>query len=125
MTQLHDVQGFYNPFETKFTIKPLTDLPIEDNSLQYRMMSTNDGYVEFATLDGEMCAHTWQCPGEGREFLKALEKYADSRKMKLTIPTVLNIRLEKIIKDNGYTMKVVPYMHDVCELWSKETEIKA
>ena len=27
-----------------------------------------------------------------------------------------------ILIDNGYTMKEVPYMDDVCELWSKERQ---
>lgn len=113
-----DAHDDHHP-ETKFIITSLKDLPVGDNSLQYRMKA-NDNYVDFATFDGELCAHTWQCPGQGREFLKALEEYAKNVKLKLTIPTVLNIRLEKILRDNGYTMKEVPYMDDMCELWSKD-----
>lgn len=105
--------------KTKFIITPLRDLLSGDNSIQYRM-SAKDNYVDFATLGDELCAHTWQCPGQGREFLKALEEYAKNVQLKLTIPTVLNIKLEYILRDNGYTMKEVPYMNDVCELWSKD-----
>lgn len=109
-----------NPFEKKFTIQPLKDMPIGDNSLHYRMSSSDGGHVDFGVLDGELCAYTWMCPKEGRAFLKTLETYSNKRKLKLTIPTVLNGALEKILRDNGYTMKEVPYMDDVCELWSKD-----
>lgn len=106
---------------TNLTILALTDLPIGDASLQYRIESMT-GYVDFAILDGELCAHTWQCPGEGRRFLKALEEHAGKNKLKLTIPTVLNPALEHILKDNGYAMMTVwdKYMNEDCELWSKE-----
>ncbi len=85
---------------------------------QYRMSSGN-GYVDFSILDGEICAHTWHCPGEGRKFLRKLEMYAEGLKLKLTIPTVLSPKLRKILADNGYSIKYVPYMNDVYELWEK------
>jgi len=85
---------------------------------QHRMSSGN-GYVDFSILDGEICAHTWNCPGEGRKFLRKLERYAEDLKLKLTIPTVLSPKLRKILADNGYSIKYVPYMNDVYELWEK------
>jgi len=99
-------------------ILELNDLPTGDNSKQYRMMSEH-GYVDFAILDNELCAHTWFCPSEGRLFLKELELEATKRKLRLTVPTVLSLRLEHILKDNGYTMKKSPYFDDIVELWSK------
>ena len=105
--------------EPVFKIKPLIDLPVGDGSLHFRI-SKGENYVDFGILDGEMAAYMWECPGEGRIFLKALEEEAQKRKLKLTIPTVLNPKLEKILVDNGYTMKEVPYMDDMCELWSKD-----
>lgn len=105
--------------EPVFEIKPLTDMPIGDGSLHYRI-SKGENFVDFGIMDGEMAAYMWECPMEGRVFLKALEEQAQIRKLKLTIPTILNPRLEKILRDNGYTMKEVPYMDDVCELWSKD-----
>ncbi len=122
MTHLHYVQGFYNPFETKqLQIRPLNDLPVGDASLQYRIESKT-GYVDFAILDGELCAHTWQCPKEGRRFLKVLEEHAEKKGLKFTIPTVLNPKLMHILKTSGYKkgMVWVDYMDDFCELWSKE-----
>jgi hypothetical protein len=105
-------------FEPQFEIKPLTDMPIGDNSLHYRI-SKGDNFVDFGVFDSEMAAYMWECPGEGRVFLKALEKHAQKNKLKLTIPTILNPKLEVILRENGYTMKEVPYMDDVCELWAK------
>lgn len=105
--------------EPLFEIKPLTNLPIGDGSLHYRI-SKGENFVDFGVMDGEMAAYMWECPGEGRVFLKALEDQAQVRKLKLTIPTILNTRLEAILRDSGYTMKEVPYMGDVVELWSKD-----
>ena len=96
---------------------------IELKNLQTSMsqcrMSSDNGYVDFSILSDEICAHTWHCPGEGRTFLRELEKYADDLKLKLTISTVLNQKLRKILIDNGYSIKYVPYMDDVYELWEK------
>ncbi len=102
-------------------IRTLKDLPIADASLQYRMESEN-GCVDFAILDGELCAHTWECPKEGREFLKSLEEYAKKKGLKLTIPTVLNPALAHILKTSGYKTEMVwvDCRDDFCELWSKE-----
>lgn len=97
----------------------LRDLPAGDDSNQFRMISVENGYVDFSILRDEMCAHTWACPGEGKTFLKELEAYSYKLKLRLTIPTVLNPKLEKILKDNNYTMREVPYMDDILELWSK------
>jgi len=108
-------------FEPHFEIKPLTDLRISDGSLHYRM-SKGESFVDFGVMNGEMAAYNWDRPGEGRIFLKALEDYAKEKKLKLVVPTVLNKKLEAILIDNGYTMKEVPYMDDVCELWSKERQ---
>lgn len=99
-------------------ITELKNLPIGNNVSQCRMSSDN-GYVDFSILSDEICAHTWHCPGEGRIFLLELEKYADELKLKLTISTVLNQKLRKILIDNGYSIKYVPYMNDVYELWEK------
>ncbi len=89
-------------------IKSLTGLPSGDNSKQFRMMSEKR-HVDFAILDGELCAHTWQAEGEGRLFLNELEQYASNHHLKLTIPTVLNPRLQAILEQNGYTMMEVPF----------------
>lgn len=94
------------------------NLPMGDNVPQCRMWSDN-GYVDFSILKDQICAHTWHCPGEGRIFLMKLEKYADYLKLKLTISTVLNPKLRKILEENGYSIRYVPYMDDVCELWEK------
>ena len=94
------------------------NLPKESNVSQCRMLSDN-GYVDFSILNNEICAHSWHCPGEGHIFLMELEKCADSLKLKLTISTVLNPKLRKILIDNGYSIKYVPYMDDVIELWEK------
>lgn len=106
-------------YETCFEINPLTDLPVRDGSLHYRISKDNK-YVDFGVLNGEIAAYTWDCIGEGRIFLEALEQHAIKVGLKLTIPTVLNPKLESILKDNGYIMKEVPYFDDVCELWSKD-----
>ncbi len=104
-----------------FSIRSLKDIPIGDASLQYRIESET-GYVDFAILDGELCAHTWQCPKEGRLFLKALEDHAEKKGLKLTIPTVLSPKLLHILKTSGYIKEMVwvDYMDDWCELWSKK-----
>jgi hypothetical protein len=90
-----------------------------DGSQHFSMLSEK-GYVEFAILDGELSAYQWEAYGEGRLFLKELEQYASEHNLKLTIPTMLNPRLQTILEQNGYKMKEVPYFDDVCELWSKE-----
>jgi len=102
-------------------VKEFTDIPIADNSRHYRMSSGNH-YVDFGVLDGELCAYLWGCPREGRMFLKALEEYAKRENLKLTVPTVLSPRLERILMDNGYSMKEVPYLGDICEVWSKDEQ---
>jgi len=103
-------------YEAKFEIKPLTDLPIGDHSLHYKL-SKNKSYVDFGIL--EIAAYMWECPTEGRVFIKELDKYAKKNNLKLVIPTVLNPKLETILGEAGYTLKEVPYMGDICELWSK------
>lgn len=83
-------------------------------------MFSGNHYVDFGVLDGELCAYLWGCPGEGRIFLKALEEYAGNNNLKLTVPTVLSDRLVKILSDNGYSPKEVPYLGDICEVWRKD-----
>ena len=109
-----------------FTIIPinigrLEDNVGEDNSKHFRIFKGKH-YVDFGILDGEISAYIWGCPHEGRIFLKALEQYAKKNNLKLTIPTVLSPRLEHILEDNGYTKKEVPYLGDICELWSKDAK---
>lgn len=104
--------------DSRFEIIPLTDLPVSDGSLHYRISKDNN-YVDFGVSNGEIAAYTWDCPEEGRVFLEALEEYATKEGLNLTIPTVLNPKLESILKYNGYTMKEVPYLDGMCELWSK------
>jgi len=99
-------------------IKEFTDILIADNSRHYRMFSGNH-YVDFGVLDGELCAYLWGCPREGRVFLKALEEYAERKGLKLTVPTVLSVKLAKILTDNGYKPKEELYFGDICEVWSK------
>ena len=99
-------------------IEELKNLPVGSSSHQFRM-SSDKGYVDFSILDNEICAHTWRCPGEGRIFLRELEKYDDILGLKLTIPTVLNPKLRKILTDNRYSTKLAKYMGDKYELWEK------
>lgn len=93
--------------------------PEADGSRHY-MMRSEKGRVDFGIMNGELCAYTWNCRGEGRLFLKELEKCAEERNLKLTVPTVLSYRLRRILEENGYSMKEVPYLDDICELWSKD-----
>jgi hypothetical protein len=82
-------------------------------------MRSEKGCVYFGITNGELCAYTWNCRGEGRLFLKELERYAEKHNLKLTVPTVLSYRLQRILEENGYSMNEVPYLDDICELWSK------
>lgn len=96
-----------------------------DGSEQFIMKSSSGGQVQFATLDEEMCAHTWMCPNEGREFLAALEEHAKNISKQLTVCTVLNPKLITILVENGYKMyiDVVELGGGYCEkyeVWSKE-----
>jgi hypothetical protein len=100
-------------------VQELNGLQIADGSRHY-LMRSEKGRVEFGILNGELCAYSWNCRGEGRVFLKELERYAEKHDLKLTVPTVLSHRLQKILEENGYSMKEVPYLNDVCELWSKD-----
>ena len=106
--------------EPIFRISELTNMSIGDNSKHFRMTKGRN-WVDFSILGGKLAVYMWECPSEGKVFLKALEKYAKKNKLKLIIPTVLNMHLEKILEDNGYTMKEVTYRDDVCELWTKDT----
>lgn len=73
-----------------------------DDSRHYRMISEK-GYVQFSICENKMYAYYWVCPGEGRIFLKELEKYAHDNKLVLIIiNNVTNPALEKILKDNYY-----------------------
>ena len=99
-------------------IVELKILPKKDSSHQRRMLS-NNGYVDFSLLKDGVCAHTWHCPGEGRIFLRALEKYADEIGTKVIVPTVLNAKLRNILIENGYSKKYIRYMDDAIELWEK------
>ena len=81
-------------FEPHFEIKPITDLLIGDGSLHYRM-SKGDNFVDFGVFSGEMAAYMWECPGEGRVFLKALEEYANEKKLKL------HLQLNQVVGLNG------------------------
>ena len=105
--------------EYPFVVKELNDWPSGDGSKHFRM-TYGDKYAGFGVMFHEMAAYMWECPGEGRLFLKELEKHAEKLKVKLVIPTVLNLKLERILKEEGYTMKEVLYMDDICELWTKE-----
>ena len=106
-------------YDPRFEINPLTDLPVSDGSLHYQISKGNN-YVDFGVFNGGIAAYTWDCPGEGRIFLEALEEYATKEGLNLTIPTVLNPKLKSILKGNGYTMKEVPYLDGVYGLWSKD-----
>lgn len=103
-----------------FTVRSLKDLPVADASLQFRIESAT-GYVDFATFKDELCAHTWQCPGEGRLFLKALEEHAKKLKLTLTIPNVLNPALKHILESSGYSPTAIydENFDQEIELWSK------
>jgi hypothetical protein len=99
------------------------DIITGDGSRQFNMVSDKNGVVQFATLEDEMCAHTWQCPTEGRAFLNALEQHAKNIKKELTIPTVINPKLVKILLDNNYYPKnenvYFGECMEVCETWRK------
>ena len=98
-----------------------------DGSQQYNMMSDKGGVVQFATFDDEMCAHTWHCPGEGKQFLAALEEHANKIDRKLTIPTVINPKLANILSVAGYVKTyrevVCMGMVDTVELWIHKREV--
>ena len=86
--------------------------------------------VCFSVMEDELCAHTWNCIGEGREFLKELEWYADFLQLQLTVPTVINPKLRTILEDNGYSKRLVefepePNSVDWVEIWSKQREVIA
>lgn len=98
----------------------LIPICLDNGSAHFRMQSNTGGYVAFGIMNGEMSAYEWNCPFQGRKFLKRLENYAIENNLRLTIPTVLNPKLRNILMDNGYTTKEVPYMDDVVELWSKD-----
>jgi hypothetical protein len=92
-------------------------------------IKSQDGGIVFCSSNKstkEFCAHTWHCPGEGRLFLKALEKYTQKKNFKLIISTVLNPRLATILKDNNYTSKVIqidlaPFMlNEPLEIYTKD-----
>ncbi len=95
--------------------------PSPDGSKHFRMFIPGEKYqyVDFAILKQEMCAYMWECEGNGRFFLAELERYASNRGYQLTIPTVLNPRLIRILEGNGYTMRAIRYYGYICELWSK------
>ncbi len=103
-------------------IEDVKILPIclYNGSAHFRMQSSTGGYVAFGVINGEMSAYEWNCPLQGRKFLKRLENYAKTNNLRLTIPKVSNPKLKKILIDNEYTIKEVPYIDDTCELWSKE-----
>lgn len=103
-----------------FTIRSLSDRQIADASIQYRIESVT-GYVDFAILEGELCAHTWQCPKEGREFLQALENLAEKAGLRFVVPNVLNPALQHILITSGYlpTKAWDNYMKKECGVWAK------
>ena len=95
-----------------------------DSSKQYDLISETGNFVHFAVLDNELCAHTWHCPNEGRVFLEELERYAESKGLKLTIPTVINPKLQKILLDNGYHTTQIewfpePDCFELVDIWVK------
>lgn len=83
-------------------IEEIKNIDIVDGSIHYNMISETGGCVHFAILGEEMCACDWSCPGEGRRFLKELEKYAEKYGLSLTISNVINPRLETILRKAGY-----------------------
>ena len=83
-------------------IEEIKDINIMDGSRHFNMISEKKGTVHFAILGEEMCACDWNCPEEGRKFLKELEKYADEHRLLLTISNVINPRLETILRKAGY-----------------------
>lgn len=94
-----------------------------DDSEQYSMVS-EQGVVDFSVLNGEMWIHNWTCPGEGRVFLKELEKYAKNKSLKLVIPNPLNPKLVHILSDNKYYSKEIDYeiepgIIEKIEIWQK------
>lgn len=85
-------------------IEKIKNRIVKDSSRQYKMTSEKGGFVEFA-IDNEskiMFAHMWTCSGEGRRFLKELEKYAENNNLLLIINNVINPALEHIMKTSDY-----------------------
>ncbi|KGK97631.1 hypothetical protein LI82_12685 [Methanococcoides methylutens] len=95
-----------------------------DKSKQYIIRSSTGNYVRFAILEEELCAHTWNCIGEGRQFLAELETHAANKGLNLTIPTGINPKLQTILTDNGYHTTTVewfprPDSFEAIDLWVK------
>lgn len=107
----------------KMKIEELKDIDIRDGSIHYNMISSSGkgGKVHFAiSEDGkEMCAIDFNCPGEGKIFLKELEKYADEHGLLLTISNVISGALEKILKDAGYIDFYIrdEFVDDTMQCW--------
>jgi hypothetical protein len=72
-----------------------------DGSLQYQFKG--QGWRIDACIEkGRIILHIWLCEGHGREALKEMEDYAEKRKLKVVVTTVISGALEKILRDNGY-----------------------
>lgn len=95
-------------------VEKIENRDIRDESEHFKMISDKGGYVEFSTsLDVlyssnaihcriTMCAYDWNCPGEGKIFLKELENYARDKRYRFIISNVVSGALEKILRDAGY-----------------------
>lgn len=103
-------------------VREIKNIDIKDGSLHYNMISENGGKVHFAILGEEMCAIDFSCPGEGKIFLKELEKYADENNLKLYISNVINPKLETILKKAGYIDFYIrdEFVDDTIQCWKKE-----
>lgn len=108
-------------------IEKITDINIVDGSEHYNMISEKGGTVHFATLGDELCACDWSCPGEGRRFLRELEKYADKKGLELTISNVISPALENILRKADYeeSYKEPSYLDgDTIQIFKRRKEIQ-
>ena len=73
-----------------------------DGSIQ-KVLRFDDGKtLEFAENKTELWLHSWHCPSRGREALDIMTDYAKERGLRIIVPTVLNMKLMKILLDNRF-----------------------
>lgn len=106
-------------------VEEIKNRDVRDGSIHFRMTSEMGGYVEFSISreerEKEMYAYEWNCPNEGKIFLKELEKYSDNNGLKLIVNNVINVKLETILRQNGYKEYYVQVGEDdIIQCWSSD-----
>lgn len=106
-------------------VEEIKNRNITDNSEHFTMTSDKGGTVEFSISgnDNSMHAYEWHVPGEGRIFLKELERYASDKRLKLIVTNVINPKLETILRSeeyNEYYIEVSDLDGDIIQCWSRK-----